>query len=79
MGGRAAGCQFIAGAEVLMLSYRTVVHIVQFVVGGFHPYSWALTWLAVYFTLADPLAAALLFVTALAVGRRVRPWLRRAG
>ncbi|NJC72497.1 hypothetical protein HC031_22655 [Planosporangium thailandense] len=56
------------GAETMVLGYGAGVHVVQFVGQGFHPYSWAPTWLAIYFTsltLADPLAAILL-------------WLRRA-
>jgi hypothetical protein len=48
---------------VVVLGYGGVVHVVHLVVGSFHPYSWAPTWLAIYFTsltLADPLAALLL-------------------
>ncbi len=56
--------RLVVGTEVLLLGYGAVVHIVQLVVGGFQPYPWAPTWLAVYFTsltLADPLAAVLLW------------------
>ena len=56
--------QLIAGVQILVLSYGTVVHVVQLVAAGFQPYSWAPTWLAAYFTsltLADPLAAWLLW------------------
>ena len=53
----------IVGAQVVVLGYGTVVHVVQLVAGGLTPYDWAPAWLAAYFTaltVADPLAAALL-------------------
>jgi len=53
----------IAWAQVAVLAYGTVVHVVQ-LAGGFPPYPWAPVWLATYFTaltLADPVAAALLW------------------
>jgi hypothetical protein len=56
--------QFIVGAEALVLGYGGAVHAIQLVVRGFHPYLWAPTWLAIYFTsltLADPLAVVLLW------------------
>ena len=55
--------QFVAGAEVLLFGYGAAVHVVQLGAGGLHPYPWAPTWLAIYFTsltLADPMAAVLL-------------------
>ncbi|PZG09530.1 hypothetical protein C1I95_28935 [Micromonospora craterilacus] len=40
------------------------MHLVQLATGGWPPYAWAPTWLAIYFTsltLLDPLTASLLF------------------
>ncbi len=51
-----------------VLGYGGAVHLVQLVTGGWPPYRWAPTWLAIYFTsltVFDPLAASLL------VGRRL--------
>jgi hypothetical protein len=56
--------QLIVGAEVLVLGYGGIVHVVQLVAEDLHPYGWAPTWLAAYFTsltVLDPLAAALLW------------------
>ncbi len=56
--------QFVVGAQVVVLAYGGFIHVVQLIAGGLHPYSWAPPWLAIYFTsltLADPLAAALLW------------------
>ena len=47
-----------------MLSYGGVVHVVQLTTGGWPPYQWAPSWLAIYFTsltVLDPLAAFLLW------------------
>ncbi|MGC9665165.1 hypothetical protein ACNTMW_01255 [Planosporangium sp. 12N6] len=57
--------RLIVGAEALVLGYGAGVHVVQLASQGFHPYSWAPSWLAIYFTsltLADPLAAILLWL-----------------
>jgi hypothetical protein len=56
--------RFIVAAEVLVFGYGTVLHLAQLLVGGLQPYAWAPAWLAAYFTfltLADPLAAVLLW------------------
>jgi len=48
---------------VLVLAYGTVVHLLQLVVSGFHPYPALPDWLRAYFTaltVLDPLAAVLL-------------------
>ncbi len=52
-----------ATAVVLVLSYGTVVHVVQLVVSGLDPYPDLPGWLRTYFvtlTILDPLAAVLL-------------------
>lgn len=49
---------------VLLLAFGTVVHVVQLAVGGLDPYPGLPAWLRLYFvslTLADPLAAVLLW------------------
>jgi hypothetical protein len=51
-------------AQVAVLGYGGVVHVVQLATGGWPPYPWAPIWLATYFTsltLLDPLAALLLW------------------
>jgi hypothetical protein len=56
-------------AQIVVLAYGGVVHVFQLATGGWPPYSWAPTWLAVYFTsltLLDPLAATLLWTRRLA-------------
>ncbi len=52
-----------ATAVVLVLTYGTVVHVVQLVGSGFDPYPHLPGWLRTYFvalTILDPLAAVLL-------------------
>jgi len=54
---------FVA-VQIVVLGYGGVVHVVQLATGGWPPYQWAPTWLAIYFTsltVLDPLAAALLW------------------
>lgn len=56
--------RWILGAQIVVLSYGGIVHVVQLATGGWPPYAWAPGWLAAYFTsltLLDPLAAALLW------------------
>jgi hypothetical protein len=56
--------RLVVAVEVAVLSYGGVVHLVQLAIGGWPPYRWAPTWLAIYFTsltLLDPLAASLLW------------------
>ncbi|MEW2330728.1 hypothetical protein AB0880_23300 [Micromonospora chersina] len=56
--------RLVVTVEVAVLSYGGVVHLVQLATGGWPPYRWAPTWLAIYFTsltLLDPLAASLLW------------------
>jgi len=58
------GVRFTVAAEAMVFAYGAAVHVIQLVAGGLRPYQWAPTWLAIYFTsltLADPLAAALLW------------------
>lgn len=48
---------------VVLLSYGTVLHLVDLAAGGVEPYPWAPPWLALYLvllTVLDPLAAGLL-------------------
>ncbi|GGM54447.1 hypothetical protein ACFFX1_50960 [Dactylosporangium sucinum] len=55
--------RYVLGAQVAVLTYGGVVHVVQLATGGWPPYGWAPPWLAAYFvslTLFDPLAAVLL-------------------
>ena len=54
----------VALVSVVALSYGTVVHLVQFAIGGLAPYPDQPAWLAGFFmslTLADPTAAVLLW------------------
>src|ERR687883_190097 len=54
----------LVGVEVAILAYGTAVHLVQLATGGWPPYRWAPTGLAIYFTsltVLDPLAAGLLW------------------
>jgi hypothetical protein len=54
----------VVGAQVAVLAYGGVVHVVQLATGGWPPYPWAPAWLALYFvalTVLDFLAAALLW------------------
>jgi hypothetical protein len=54
----------VVAVQVVVLSYGGVVHAVQLATGGWPPYRWAPTWLAIYFTsltVLDPLAASLLW------------------
>lgn len=56
--------RLVAAVLVAVLSYGGVVHVVQLATGGWPPYQWAPTWLAIYFTsltFLDPLAASLLW------------------
>lgn len=57
------GIRWIVAAQVVVLSYGGVVHVVQLATGGWPPYPWAPVWLAAYFTsltVLDFLAAGLL-------------------
>jgi hypothetical protein len=54
----------VVAGQVAVLSYGGVVHVVQLTTGGWPPYQWAPSWLAIYFTsltVLDPLAAFLLW------------------
>lgn len=56
--------RLVVGAQVAVLAYGGVVHVVQLATGGWPPYQWAPAWLAIYFvslTVLDFLAAALLW------------------
>jgi hypothetical protein len=56
--------RLVVAVQVAVFSYGGVVHLVQLATGGWPPYVWAPTWLAIYFaslTLLDPLAASLLW------------------
>lgn len=55
--------RLVAAAAVVVLVYGTVVHLVQLISSGFHPYPELPGWLRGYFislTILDPLAAGLL-------------------
>jgi hypothetical protein len=56
--------RLVVAAQVAVLGYGGVVHVVQLMTGGWPPYRWAPAWLAIYFaslTVLDFLAASLLW------------------
>lgn len=56
--------RLVVAVQVVVLGYGGVVHVVQLATGGWPPYRWAPTWLAIYFTsltVLDPLAASLMW------------------
>lgn len=55
--------RLVVTVQAVVLTYGGVVHVGQLLTGGWPPYAWAPTWLAIYFTALtgfDLLAASLL-------------------
>jgi hypothetical protein len=54
----------VVAVQIAVLGYGGVVHVIQLATGGWPPYPWAPTWLAIYFTsltFFDLVAASLLW------------------